>query len=127
MRLVHLDSPNLFFLLLTAYRLRLTLFRFEWQPCVAPRVDAADENVEFREIVLFENERRTGAGVLVVSSAVGDDGSPTRHFADARLQFAAPDANAVRDLHVALRPVFRVARVEEDGRAPRQVARPLRD
>ena len=61
MRLVHIDSPNLFFQLLTAYRLLLTLFRFEWQSGVAPRVDAADENVEFREIVLFENERRTGA------------------------------------------------------------------
>ena len=69
---------------MTASQPFFILLLFQRESPVAPGAYAADEDVYVREVVLFENQRRTGAGVLAVSGAVGDDGPPARHLADAR-------------------------------------------
>src|SRR3712207_506822 len=103
---------------MTASQPFFILLLFQGEPRVAPGAYAADEDVYVREVVLFERQRRTGAGVLVVSGAVGDQGAAARHLAYPLFKLAAPDAEAARNLLVALRPVARVARVDEDGAAP---------
>src|SRR5579885_190002 len=55
--------------------------------------------------------------MLVVAGAVCDERAASRHLVDSLFEFHAPDAEAPRNLVRALLPVFRVARVNEDGRA----------
>ena len=103
----------------TAICLLPTVLPFQRKSFIPPGVKAADEDVYVRVVVLFEGERRTGARMLVVSGAVDDDGAAARDFFDPLFEFQPPDAEAPGDLSVALPPVFGVARVEEDGVAPR--------
>src|SRR5205085_11985197 len=72
------------------------------------------EDVYFVEVVLFEDERRARAGVLVVARAVRYQGAAPRDFPDPPLELHAPDAQAPRYLVLALLPVHGVARVKED-------------
>jgi len=51
-------------------------FHISWNHRIAgsrPRIQAAEDGIDFCEAVLQEDERRTGAGMFVGSGAIGDD------------------------------------------------------
>ena len=99
-------------------------FRFQWIARILPGFHAADEHAHVGEIVFEQDQRRTGAGMLAVSSAVDDDDAPAWYFVNTRAQLLAPDAERSRYLHVARGPVAGVACIEEEGAPSRFDQRP---
>src|SRR5579885_2682228 len=81
-----------------------------------PGVEAARERMGVAPAVLEQHLRHTGAGALVGSGAVGDDGPTAGDLAQAALDLVRGHADRARQLGVGLGPGRRVARVEEDER-----------
>jgi hypothetical protein len=76
------EFKNLFLLLITHYSSLITslLSCLDGESCVSPGVYAAEEGGRVIITLLVEYLRRTGAGVLGRSSAVGDNHFVTRQF-----------------------------------------------
>src|SRR6266568_6014669 len=89
------------------------LLGFQRQTCLVPSIKSSFQCPNLLITVLTKLLRQTGAGILVRSSAVRDNGFVLGNLGNVLVEIVQRNANRPLHFHVRLRPCLGVARIDE--------------